>query len=70
MQQSMGLCHGNRNPLAVKRQDGFPAQAAVAVLQVSNASPLRTRSALRDVGWRGVVEGVVDGGMNSQEALS
>ena len=44
-----GLCHRNRNQLAVTRQEGFLAQAAVAFLQVSNASPLRMRSALRDV---------------------
>ena len=43
------FCHRNRNQLAVTRQDSFLAQAAVAFLQVSNASPLRMRSALRDV---------------------
>jgi hypothetical protein len=43
------VCHRNRNLLAVTRQDGFLAHAAVAFLQVSNASPLRMRSALREV---------------------
>jgi multidrug efflux pump len=41
-------CHGNLGRLAEREQDGF-AHAAVAVLQVSNAAPLRMRSVVRDV---------------------
>ena len=46
-----GLSHGTRNPLAVNRQDGFLAHAAVAVLQVSNTSSSRRVCHVGELYW-------------------
>jgi hypothetical protein len=63
------LCHGNLNQLAEARQEGFGSCRCGRSPSVKCAAP---EDAQRVTGCEVTlgVEGVVDGGMNRQEALS